>query len=200
VSDKPVIVFLDANILAKPLTRNLLMAGGPPSGFRSVWSLYAEQEALRHMRPNAAAPADVRRRFGGVLGPTGAVSGSFPARLNLTGSCSLTPQRLARGSWSPRMSTTSPKRISRLSGSPLSTPTFFLASWLTRDAYAMVIDLFVRRQVAPPTTSAQFHSAIASQHPLLFAANADIHSVSPGARHHPAPAVTFRGTRPVDRR
>lgn len=37
----------------------------------------------------------------------------------------------------------------------------FLAARMTRAVYAMVIDLFVRRQVAPPTTHAEFHAAIA---------------------------------------
>ncbi|GAB96855.1 hypothetical protein BJY21_003960 [Kineosphaera limosa] len=75
----PICVFLDANVLAKPVTRTLLMVGGPPSGFRTVWSRAAEQEAHRHMRPRAISPAAVRRRFGGVLGPTGAIAGRFSA-------------------------------------------------------------------------------------------------------------------------
>lgn len=36
------IVFLDANVLAKPVTRTLLMVGGVPSGFHAVWSETAE--------------------------------------------------------------------------------------------------------------------------------------------------------------
>lgn len=70
-------VFLDANVLAKPVTRTLLMAGGPPSGFRTVWSGAAEQEALRHMPSRAVSPAVVRRRFGGILGPIGDVGERF---------------------------------------------------------------------------------------------------------------------------
>lgn len=58
-------VFLDANILAKPVTRTLLMVGGPLSGFRALWSRAAEQEATRHMGPRAISPAQVRQRFGG---------------------------------------------------------------------------------------------------------------------------------------
>lgn len=77
MTDSPIRVFLDANILAKPVTRTLLMAGGPPSGFRTIWSRTAEQEALRHMPARAVSPAAVRRRFGGTLGPTGDVDGGF---------------------------------------------------------------------------------------------------------------------------
>ena len=44
----------------------------------------------------------------------------------------------------------------------------FLAAKLTRKAYAAVIDLFVERQVAPPTTAAEFHSAIVPEVLLLL--------------------------------
>lgn len=40
-------VFLDANIIAKPVTRTLLMVGGVHSIFRTSWSRAAEQEAGR---------------------------------------------------------------------------------------------------------------------------------------------------------
>ena len=73
----------------------------------------------------------------------------------------------------------------------------FLAARLTRKAYELSIDLFVERQVAPPTTAAQFHSAIARQHPRLFAANADLFDVEPSQTDHREPKVTFRGTRCV---
>ena len=53
-------------------------------------------------------------------------------------------------------------------------PDLFLAARLTRDAFSTVIDLFVERQLNPPTTPAQFHAAIAKNHPRLFAAHADL--------------------------
>lgn len=56
------VVFLDANILAKPVTRTLLMVGGVPSGFAAVWSLAAEREAIAHMRPRAVSPTLIRER------------------------------------------------------------------------------------------------------------------------------------------
>ena len=61
----------DANIIAKPVTRTLLMVGGSPSGFRAMWSLAAEQLAALHMRPRAVAPALIRQRFGLQLTPSG---------------------------------------------------------------------------------------------------------------------------------
>ena len=64
-------VLLDANIIAKPVTRTLLVVGGMPSGFRAFWSRAAEREAQVHMRARALPPSSVRERFDVLLGPTG---------------------------------------------------------------------------------------------------------------------------------
>ena len=195
MTDKPIRVFLDANILAKPVTRTLLMAGGPPSGFRTIWSRTAEQEALRHMPARAVSPAAVRRRFGGTLGPTGNLGGRFG------GTAEADRQILAdaEAAGATFLITedvddfAEPDLVSV--GISAVNPDLFLASWLTRTAYAMVIDLFVQRQVAPPTTHAEFHAAIARQHPLLFAAHADLYDMAPEPSPHQPPATLFRGPR-----
>jgi hypothetical protein len=49
--------------------------------------------------------------------------------------------------------------------------------------------------VAPPTTRAEFHSAIARQHPRLFAAHADLYDIAPQNAPSAAPNVVFRGNR-----
>jgi hypothetical protein len=64
-----------------------------------------------------------------------------------------------------------------------------------RFGISLVIDLFAERQIAPPTTAAEFHSALARQHPRLFAAHADLHKVGPSTSIHREAAVIFRGTR-----
>lgn len=180
------------------MTRTLLMAGGPPSGFLTVWSRTAEHEALRHMRPRAVSPAVVRRRFGGLLGPTGDVGGRFEgtseadrqilADAEAAGAAFLVTEDVDDFAESDLVSV----------GMSAVNPDLFLASRVTRAAYAMVIDLFVARQVAPPTTPAQFHAAIARQHPLLFAAHADLFDIAPQLSPHSSPATLFRGPRPLD--
>lgn len=198
MTDNAVRVFLDANVLAKPVTRTLLMAGGPPSGFRSIWSRTAEREAVRHMPSRAVSPAVVRRRFGGVLGPTGDVGGRFRATAK--------PDRQiladAEAANAVFLITedvddfAEPDLVSV--GISAVNPDLFLAARLTRAAYAMVIDLFVQRQVAPPTTHAEFHAAIARQHPLLFAAHADLYDIAPRSQPHQPPTILFRGPQPLD--
>ncbi|HTN99433.1 MAG TPA: hypothetical protein VL068_02060 [Microthrixaceae bacterium] len=44
------IVFLDANVLASPVTRTLILAGGRADGLLLTWSKHVEAEADRHAR------------------------------------------------------------------------------------------------------------------------------------------------------
>ena len=186
-------VFLGANVIAKPVTRTLLMAGGPPSGFTTFWSATAESEATRHMRRRSVPPSDIRRRFGGTLGPTGAVNGRF-------NSTAATDRQILADADAGGASFLITEDVDDFDVEDLTsvgisavTPDLFLASRLSRRAYAMVIALFVERQVSPPTTPAEFHSAIARQHLLLFAAHSDLYPIAPMPSPHPPPAVVFRG-------
>ncbi|MCL2849056.1 MAG: hypothetical protein FWE61_03285, partial [Micrococcales bacterium] len=70
-SPGPVRVFLDANILAKPVTRTLLIAGGPASNFVAVWSPTALDQADRHLGPGKTPVWHLVTRFGWAVGPTG---------------------------------------------------------------------------------------------------------------------------------
>lgn len=194
-SSGPTRVFLDANIIAKPVTRTLLMVGGAPSGFRAEWSHAAEQEATLHMRLRAVAPALIRERFGLQLTPTGSDAERF-----------LDTERADRQILADAVAAGARFLITEdvddygqrdLASIGISAvnPDLFLAERLTREAYATVIDLFVERQVNPPTTAARFHAAIAKNHPRLFSAYADLYETAPDQSLHPEPAVLFRGPR-----
>lgn len=189
------IVFLDANVLAKPVTRTLLMVGGVPSGFHALWSESAEQEAARHLRPRAVTPADVRRRFEIPLVPTGDIAGRFASTKGNDRQI-LADAEAARTRFLVTEDVDDFAEADLINlGISAVNPDLFLAERLIREAYALVIDLFVERQVAPPTTAAQFHSAVSRQHPRLFAAHADLHNVGPTTSIHREPAVIFRGAR-----
>ena len=196
-SSGPTRVFLDANIIAKPVTRTLLMVGGAPSGFRAVWSLAAEQEATAHMRPRAVAPALIRERFGLQLTSSGSDAERF---LETKGA---DRQILADAvTASARFLITEDvddygQRDLASVGISAVNPDLFLAERLTREAYATVIDLFVERQVNPPTTAARFHAACAKNHPRLFSAHTDLYETDPDQDVHHEPAVIFRGRRCV---
>jgi D-alanyl-D-alanine dipeptidase len=65
------LVFLDANVLAKPVTRTLLLVGADPSSLTVTWSSYVETEAERHTRGRAVGITQLRARLHRYLGPTG---------------------------------------------------------------------------------------------------------------------------------
>jgi len=72
-------IFLDANVLAKPVTRTLLMIAGDASGYGTTWSASVEDEANRHLRPGQTSVAEVRVRAGLHLSEPGADPERYPA-------------------------------------------------------------------------------------------------------------------------
>lgn len=85
MSDAP-LLFLDANTLASPVTRTLLIAGARADGLRWTWSRHVETEADRHARGQASRTSVVRREILGTeLSPTaqrteGLVTGTLEDR------------------------------------------------------------------------------------------------------------------------
>lgn len=66
------LAFLDAAVLASPVTRTLLIAGSDPAGLAITWSRCAEDQANRHLPPRATSLTTVRERIlSRELGPTG---------------------------------------------------------------------------------------------------------------------------------
>ena len=59
MSESP-LLFLDANALASPVTRTLLIAGARADGLRWTWSKHVEVEADRHARGRASRTSLVR--------------------------------------------------------------------------------------------------------------------------------------------
>ncbi|WP_286794317.1 hypothetical protein [Microbacterium sp. UBA3394] len=166
-----------------------------PSGFRAFWSRAAEREAQVHMRPKALPPSSVRERFGIVLGPTGTGAERFGGTKGADRQ--ILADAAAAGARFLVTEDVDDYGLDDLASVGISAvnPDLFLATRLTRDAYSTVIDLFVERQLNPPTTAAQFHAAIAKNHPRLFAAHADLYDIEPERGIHGEPEVIFRGTR-----
>lgn len=84
--DETPLLFLDANALASPVTRTLLIAGARADGLRWTWSRHVEVEADRHARGQASRTSVVRRKILGTeLSPTaqgteGLVTGTLEDR------------------------------------------------------------------------------------------------------------------------
>jgi len=54
------VVFLDANVLASPVTRTLVVAGGRVDRLLLTWSAHVEAEADRHARGTSSGTSVVR--------------------------------------------------------------------------------------------------------------------------------------------
>lgn len=63
------VVFLDANVLASPVTRTLVVAGGRVDRLLLTWSAHVEAEADRHARGTSSS-TNVTARFVDVYGTT----------------------------------------------------------------------------------------------------------------------------------
>jgi hypothetical protein len=189
------LIFLDANILSKAVTRTLLIVGGVPSGFRAVWSMAAEHEAAGHMRPRAVPPGVIRERYGIELSPSGSDAARFAATKE--SDRQILADAVEAGARFLVTEDVDDFNTDDLAGVGISAVNHdvFLAERLSREAYLAVIDLFVQRQVAPPTTPAQFHAAVARKHPRLFAAHSDVYDIAPESSGENEPEHIFRGPR-----
>jgi hypothetical protein len=194
-TSEPTVVFLDANVIAKPVTRTLLMIGGVPSGYLAVWSQTAETEAERHLRDRVTKPSAVRARYGVELTPTGEVGHKFDATRGADRQ--ILADAVAAGARYLVTEDVDDFAEPDLAGVGISAvnPDLFLAERMSAKGYAYAIATFVTTQTKPRRTGPQVHAAIAKQHPLLFAAHAGLYDVEPKISPHEPPAVTFRGRR-----
>jgi hypothetical protein len=77
------LAFLDANILAKPFTRTILLAGSRihDAAYRVVWSQYAEDEGQRALESRFGSRAEplasIRAKYGFDLSPQGVALDRF---------------------------------------------------------------------------------------------------------------------------
>jgi hypothetical protein len=191
----PVKVFLDANILAKPLTRTLLILGGPPSGFVTVWSQRAIDEADRHLGAGKTPVADLATRFGWATGPTGSIGGRFRATASAD-------RQLLADADAAKASYLVTEDVDDFAEPDLITvgisavnPDLFLAVRLTQDGYLQALETIGHNRQRPPSTPEDLHAALGRNHPLLAARFASMFQTRIADRVQAEPAATFRGTR-----
>ena len=198
MANDPTSVFLDANVLARPVTRTLLLIGADESGLAVTWSAYVEAEADRHLRGSALPVSDLRKRLDRVLGPTGA----GPERFEAT---SASDRQVLADADAARVSFLVTGDVDDFAEVDLAAlrlsavhPDLFMALRFPRHAYLRALDLLVANMKNPPRAAAEMHGLIARQHPRLFSAHSDAHEgITPADPVHAEPSVTVRGTRCV---
>lgn len=191
-TDESLVVFLDANVLAKPVTRTLVLRCAA-SGYTAVWSQAAEKEADRHLTGRRLSVSVLRAAVEIVLSPTGEA-----------------PERFARTPVGDRQILADAERAGatflitedvddfaapdlRLAGVSAVNPDLFLAELTDPNVYRRALEVMASGMSDPSRTPAQLHAAVSRQHPRLFRRFPDLFDVEPQETGHREPAVLYRG-------
>lgn len=178
MSEAP-LLFLDANALASPVTRTLLIAGARTDGLRWTWSKHVEVEADRHARGQASRTSVVRTRILGTdLSPTapnadGLLTDTFADRQVMADAIRAEARYLitidvddfAFGDLAAH-------------GMSAVNPDYFMTSRFTEQAYMEGVDLLAAVHKNPSRTAAEIHRMLGRRHPHLVAG-----SPTPTTRH-----------------
>lgn len=188
------LLFLDANALASPVTRTLLIAGARADGLRWTWSRHVEAEADRHARGQASRTSVVRREILGTeLSPT-----------------SLGTEDLATGTAADRQVMADAIRAGArylitndvddfafddlaAHGMSAVNPDYFMASRFTEQAYTEGVDLLAAVQKNPSRTVAEIHRMLGRRHPYLVTQFAGAYDTTPAQADPDQPSTIFRG-------
>ena len=193
MADPVFVVFCDANVLVKTMTRTLVLRCGV-SGYMPVWSALAEQQADRHRSSRSTAVRDLRERLGMELSPTG----SNPERFTVTAASDRQILADAEAAKALFLITEDvddfgiPDLLA--AGVTAVNPDLFLSVRSTAAVYVRALNRMVARMSNPPRTQAELHSRIARQHPRLAGRYASLFNVELSKTVHREPAVMFRGT------
>jgi len=188
------IVFLDANVLAKPFTRTLLWVGSRHSDFAVTWSERAETEANRHLRPDATPVGQLRKRYGMTRGPTG----TDPARF---GSTEEPDRQILADALACRSAFLVTEDVDDFGLADLTScgisavhPDLFLAHRLSPDGYRAALEALSTGMRRPARKPADVHTQAGRVHPLLVGAMRHVYpGVVPEPASHDHPREMFRG-------
>lgn len=192
---EPPLVFLDANVLASPVTRTLIIAGARTDGLRWTWSRHVEAEADRHARNSASRTSTVRTAILGTeLSPTA------PNTSGLVTNTSADRQVIADaiGSKARYLITTDVDDFAfeDLAAHEMSAvnPDYFMAARFTEQAYQEGVALLASVQKKPSRTESEVHRMLGRRHPHLTSRFANLYNTKPIPPDTDQPRVLFRGT------
>lgn len=192
---EPARVFLDANILAKPVTRTLLIVAGPECGFLAVWSRTAVREADVHLGPGKTPVSDLSARFGWRLTPTGTDADRF-AQTDLKDRQLLADAVAAKAQYLITEDVDDYGESDLVqTGISAVTADLFMSHRMSAAGYCAAIGTLVANRARPPSTPTAMHAALGRQHPLLTATHARLFDVEAMPATHPEPATIWRGAR-----
>lgn len=193
MSDFP-LLFLDANTLASPVTRTLVIAGARADGLRWTWSKHVEIEADAHAREGASRTSRVRAE---ILGTE-----LSPAARTTRGLVTPTPSdrrviadAIRAGARYLITADVDDFASGDLAAHDMSAvnPDYFMALRLTEQAYRESVELLALVQRNPPRTADDVHRMLGRRHPRLTARFRDAYDATPVPADDDQPALLFRG-------
>jgi len=187
------IIFLDANVLAKPTTRTLLLRCAPGCWIPR-WSLTVESEANRHLPTQATKLAEVRELTSMDISPIGAGAAEF-AETSASDRQVLADARAAGARYliTENVADFGASDLER-AGMLAVIPDLFLAERTSEENYQLALASIVSRMRNPARTIEQLHRALGRQHPRLTHRFADLFSLHPELATQAEPLPLFRGS------
>lgn len=192
-------LFLDANVLAAPVTRTLLLVGIEAIEVVATWSQHAEEEANKHLRSRAMSVTDLRATIlESELSPTG----ENPARFVGTKGADrqiLADATAAEAAFLITTDVDDFDQVDLVSEKIAAVnPDLFMASRFTEAAYQRALAQLVASLTHPPKSLAEMHALIGRKHPRLHARFAHLHAgAAIEAAADQEPRILFRGARCV---
>jgi len=185
------LAFIDANVLAKPFTRTMIVVGAAQedADYKVTWSAYAEAEGNRHLRAQAKTLDVFRAERGLPLSPTGGDADRYTAterkdRQILADAVAadarwLITENVPDFGWDDL----------RATGITAIHYDLFLAEHLSVEAYRQAISILGHGKVSAESV----HAHVALLHPRLFAVMADAFpGVEPVQSEHCRPREMVR--------
>ena len=193
MSEAP-LLFLDANALASPVTRTLLIAGAREDGLRWTWSKHVEVEADRHARGHASRTSLVRTEILGTeLSPTARSTESLATAA--VEDRQVMADAIRAGARYLITTDVDDFAFDDLAAHGMSTvnPDYFMASRFTERAYLEGVSLLAAVQKNPPRTPTEIHRMLGRRHPHLIARFAGTYDTAPVPPDPDQPRIVFRG-------
>lgn len=188
------VLFLDANTLASPVTRTVVIAGARTDGLRVVWSAHVEAEADRHARGTSTLVSTLRNDILGMelsrssRNITGLVTASVNDRQVMADAI----RAGARYLITTDVDDFAFEDLARHEMSAVN-PDYFMALRFSEIAYRGGIGLLAEIAKNPPRTPADVHRMLGRRHPHLTTRFADLYDSSALPADSDQPGLLFRG-------
>jgi hypothetical protein len=189
-----IVVFQDANVLASPVTRTLVIAGGRADRILLTWSAHVEAEADRHARGSSSSTSVVRRDILGME-----LSTSAPSTKGLLTSAPADRQVIADAihAGARYLLTTDVDDFAledlEANGMSAVNPDYFMALRFTEHAYREGVRTLAEAAKNPPRTEAEVHAMLGRRYPHLTARFAETYETPPVPPDPDQPSVLLRG-------